>query len=308
MGLSQGQVQKAGGPLRETGPRISLPFPLLRVLIISFLQFPLIFPSASILSLSDISLSLLYVHSRKWSPWVTSSSANRNNPKSPWPNANIPEISWVSPSLGQMPTHSDGQKQPGKAPWGNHLKRSDEQSGIWVICPYKYPRTALLSSHHPSCNPSFPCRHVGKAPSSLYMTRLPWCLSGKESTCQWRSRRRLKFHPRVREIPWRRKRQPTPVFLPGKSHWQGSLAGYRSKRCKESGTTEVTEHLTPSTSLYMRCPLSRNALRFNARQHRNSPWRLLLYLFSSSKGWKVKDEKNWAWPQWVIIRRRTTSM
>ena len=41
--------------------------------------------------------------------------------------------------------------------------------------------------------------------------------------------------------------------------------------CKESGTAEVTEHLTPSTSLYMRCPPSRNALRFNARQHRNSP-------------------------------------
>ena len=61
-------MQKAGGPLRETGPRIYLPFPLLRVLIISFLQFPLIFSSASILSLSDICLSSLYVLSRKWSP------------------------------------------------------------------------------------------------------------------------------------------------------------------------------------------------------------------------------------------------
>ena len=61
-------MQKAGGPLRETGPRISLPFPLLKVLIISFLQFPLIFSSASILSLSDICLSSLYVLSRKWSP------------------------------------------------------------------------------------------------------------------------------------------------------------------------------------------------------------------------------------------------
>ena len=26
--------------------------------------------------------------------------------------------------------------------------------------------------------------------------------------------------PRVRKIPWRRKWQPTPVFLPGKSHGQ----------------------------------------------------------------------------------------
>ena len=28
------------------------------------------------------------------------------------------------------------------------------------------------------------------------------------------------------EIPWRRKWQPTPVFLPGESHGQRSLAGY----------------------------------------------------------------------------------
>ena len=30
------------------------------------------------------------------------------------------------------------------------------------------------------------------------------------------------------KIPWSRKWQPTPVFLPGKSHAQRSLAGYRS--------------------------------------------------------------------------------
>ena len=36
---------------------------------------------------------------------------------------------------------------------------------------------------------------------------------------------------------WRRKRQPTPVFLPGESHGQRSLAGY-SPRVAESDTTE----------------------------------------------------------------------
>ena len=30
----------------------------------------------------------------------------------------------------------------------------------------------------------------------------------------------------VRKIPWRRERQPTPVFLPRESHGQRSLAGY----------------------------------------------------------------------------------
>ena len=30
----------------------------------------------------------------------------------------------------------------------------------------------------------------------------------------------------VKKIPWRRKWQPTPVFLPGESHRQRSPAGY----------------------------------------------------------------------------------
>ena len=39
-------------------------------------------------------------------------------------------------------------------------------------------------------------------------------------------------------IPWRRKRQPTPVFLPGKFHRQRSPEGYGPQDCKESDTTE----------------------------------------------------------------------
>ena len=35
-----------------------------------------------------------------------------------------------------------------------------------------------------------------------------------------------RFNPWVSKIPWRRKLQPTPVFLPGKSHGQRSPAGY----------------------------------------------------------------------------------
>ena len=34
------------------------------------------------------------------------------------------------------------------------------------------------------------------------------------------------FYPWVGKIPWRRKWQPTPVFLPGKSHGQRRLEGY----------------------------------------------------------------------------------
>ena len=40
------------------------------------------------------------------------------------------------------------------------------------------------------------------------------------------------------ENPWRRKWQPTPLFLPGKSHGWRSLAGYSPWGSKESDTTE----------------------------------------------------------------------
>ena len=38
--------------------------------------------------------------------------------------------------------------------------------------------------------------------------------------------KRRKFNPWVRKIPWIKAWQPTPVFLPGESHGQRSLAGY----------------------------------------------------------------------------------
>ena len=44
----------------------------------------------------------------------------------------------------------------------------------------------------------------------------------------------------VRKIPWKRKWQPAPVFLPGESHGQGSLAGYTGSR--RIDTTEGRHH------------------------------------------------------------------
>ena len=68
----------------------------------------------------------------------------------------------------------------------------------------------------------------------VIITWLPWRLSGKESSCHCR---RHGFEPWVWKIPWRRKWQPTPVFLPGKSHWQRSLVGYSPWGCKSLDTT-----------------------------------------------------------------------
>ena len=44
-------------------------------------------------------------------------------------------------------------------------------------------------------------------------------LSGKESACQCRRRKRHRFDPWVGKIPSSRKWQPTPIFLPGKIPW-----------------------------------------------------------------------------------------
>ena len=60
---------------------------------------------------------------------------------------------------------------------------------------------------------------------------------------QCRKHRRRGFDPWVRKIPWRRKWQPTPEFLSGKSREQRSLAGYSPCGHKESDTTErLTRH------------------------------------------------------------------
>ena len=54
---------------------------------------------------------------------------------------------------------------------------------------------------------------------------------------QCRRHKRCGFNPWVGKIPWRRTWQPTPVFLPGKSHGQRNLAGYGPWCHKESDRT-----------------------------------------------------------------------
>ena len=50
----------------------------------------------------------------------------------------------------------------------------------------------------------------------------PGGASGKEPVCKCRRRKRCKFDPWVRKEPLEEGMQPTPVFLPGKSHVQRS--------------------------------------------------------------------------------------
>ena len=67
---------------------------------------------------------------------------------------------------------------------------------------------------------------------------LPMWFSSEESACQCR---RHRFDPWAGKIPWRRKWQPTPVFLPGESHGQRSLGGLQFMGLQSRTTT--TDHL-----------------------------------------------------------------
>ena len=91
-------------------------------------------------------------------------------------------------------------------------------------------------------------------PPGLNAMGLLWWLSGKEPTCQCKRCKSYTFDPWVRKIPRRRKRKPTPVFLPRKSRGQTSLAGCSPWGHKEP---DMTEWLNGNNKLKCRSHLCR---------------------------------------------------
>ena len=89
-----------------------------------------------------------------------------------------------------------------------------------ALCPWNFPGENIEVGCHFLLQGIFLTQ--GSNPGLLY---LPVC-------------GRPRFNPWVRKIPWRRKWQPTPVLLPGKSHGWRILVGYRPWGRKESDTTE----------------------------------------------------------------------
>ena len=78
-------------------------------------------------------------------------------------------------------------------------------------------------------------------------------LSDKESTCNAGGTKDEGSIPGLGGSPGARKWQPTPVFLPGKSHGQRSLEGYSIWGRKESDPTEHTgTHLNHLMRLWSR--------------------------------------------------------
>ena len=128
---------------------------------------------------------------------------------------------------------------------------------LGVLSSYKFYNTQATIGQVKHEKRWFPCsvQIIGKTFNSLvydnyinYPSQLPGSLSDKETVCQCRS---LRFDPCVEKIRWRRKWQPTPVFLPGKCHGQRNLEGYspwghkRVKHDSEWTTMKIVLAWTP---------------------------------------------------------------
>ena len=85
--------------------------------------------------------------------------------------------------------------------------------------------------------------------AAAYISGIPWWLSSREPACRCR---RCRFDPWIRKVPWRRKWQPAPVFLPGKSHAWRSLECYSPWGSKESDTASwLSMHIHRDIYIYV---------------------------------------------------------
>ena len=98
-----------------------------------------------------------------------------------------------------------------------------------------------------------------------------WLKKKKKSTCQCR---RLRFDPWIGKMPGRRKQQPIPIFLTGKSHGQRSLVGYKQWGYKES---DMTWQLNSSSS--RRLPSSLHCFHCHLLWHLATFWLTLIFHF-----------------------------
>ena len=108
---------------------------------------------------------------------------------------------------------------PGKNNW------SSCHSLLQGIFPTQGSNLILLSLLHwladslPLCHLNIPWSEI-----ESHLVNFPGGSDVKESTCM----QETWVHPWVGKIPWRRARQPTPVFLSGKSPWTKEPVGLQS--------------------------------------------------------------------------------
>ena len=125
---------------------------------------------------------------------------------------------------------------------------------LWVLIYFLIPQFLGTAHVLPVCNSHGIKLFFSKKADSflekamaLHSSTLAWKIPWMEEPGRLQSMGSLRvIHDCVTSLPlftfmhWRRKWQPTPVFLPGESQGWGSLVGYRLWGCTESDMTEVT--------------------------------------------------------------------
>ena len=109
--------------------------------------------------------------------------------------------------------------------------------GTWVTVTQSSLTFVAVAGVYSLCENSLNCRAIC-IPEAFHVVPVV------ENPPANRRHKPCRFDPWVGKIPWSRKWQPTPVFLPGKFHGQRSLEGYQGAR-----HDWMTEHVYPFTSL-----------------------------------------------------------
>ena len=140
----------------------------------------------------------------------------------------------------------EGHCCPGDSRASPHVARGPERRSCSIDGPSAFPTSSphsvlslcwTTATQRSPLHPLLPPVHdaLGNARSQWperEKCHCPWAqggfpggASGKEPACKCRRHKRYGFDIWVGKIPWRKKQQPTPVFLPEKFYGQRSLAG-----------------------------------------------------------------------------------
>ena len=124
--------------------------------------------------------------------------------------------------------------KPEKEKYNRCVEHGHSHTSDWMVSVYR-ERGSLLATgknkqqHLSWCISLNKMRTVFVTSIFFYIFNLYLGFPGgsvvKESTCQCRRHKRCRYDPWVQKIPWSRKWQPTPVFLPGeyRGAWQATV-------------------------------------------------------------------------------------
>ena len=175
-----------------------------------------------------------------WSPYTTESVEESCHKKYP-----VKSEMKVAQSC---PTHHNPMdcSPPGFSVHGIFQARIPE----WVAFSYSRGSSWPRDYNRVSCiggQISLTLCYLGEKAMATHSSTLAWKIPWTEEPGRLRSMGSLRVgHDWASSLSlftfmhWRRKWQPTPMFLPGESQGQGSLVGCRLWGRTESGTTEVT--------------------------------------------------------------------